>query len=388
LATTLEIVDEGVIWKDVATSPDVRSALKGTSANLGGGHLVHAMQVGLGRTSPDARAMLVRSLDYGRTWSQPAPIHVSKSQGDNSNSLNPTQALLAHYGNGDLRAVMSVNHYVDSNHPRWQKSNGGWLGHKAVLAGSSDQGDTWHRWADLQPPPIEGGFFVSGSVPFQLDNGELMVVIEPMYHGSTEHWRHEAAVMFSGDNGITWGRKSVIAKDPAGRVFYFDPKLTQLTSGQWVCLLWTHDTDTDTSLQTSLSRSEDGHVWSPVEQTPLWGFLTVPTGLADGRLLAVYNHRRNPQGIRCCLSEDSGRTWNMHEETVLWDRTARRVTCELVHGSESRNWQGSLLDEMFADFDFGVPHAIELEDGTVWITFYATEADNIMHQRYLRMKVK
>lgn len=109
--------------------------------------------------------------------------------------------------------------------------------------------------------------------------------------------------------------------------------------------------------------------------------------LAAGRLFAVYNYRRNPQGIRCALSEDDGRTWKMNREHVLWDQHSRRVTGELALAGEERKWEGSCMTEMFT-WDFGVPEPTLLDDGSVLVTFYATQLDHTTHQRYVRIKVE
>jgi hypothetical protein len=77
----------------------------------------------------------------------------------------------------------------------------------------------------------------------------------------------------------------------------------------------------------------------------------------------------------------------MENETILWDQAARRVTGDRGSGSEERAWEGTLLTEMFTSFDYGCPHPIELDDGTVFITYYATELDHIMHQRFIRLRV-
>ena len=73
----------------------------------------------------------------------------------------------------------------------------------------------------------------------------------------------------------------------------------------------------------------------------------------------------------------------MTSECILWDQQARRITGELAKASEQRAYEGSSMEEMWT-WDFGIPHPIQLDDGTVLVTFYATQMDHIMHQRYVR----
>ena len=58
----------------------------------------------------------------------------------------------------------------------------------------------------------------------------------------------------------------------------------------------------------------------------------------------------------------------------------------LASAGQERKWEVSCLMEMFT-WDFGVPDPTLLDDGSVLITFYATEMDHITHQRYVRIKI-
>jgi hypothetical protein len=272
---------------------------------------------------------------------------------------------------------------VEPEDPRWTRQNAGWVYAENYICPSTDGGRTWSAPQPVNPAPPRGGFQVISSPVYELGPGRFMLIFEPFYTESLGQMEHEVAATYSDDRGRTWSDKTIVAKDPGGRLAYFDPRLAQLSDGRWVCLFWTHDKTTDESLQTTIAWSEDGRRWTAPETTPLWGFLALPVVLADGRLLAVYNHRRTPQGIRCAVSEDGGKTWDMNHEYVLWDQRLRRVTGERTSESIQRAWEGGAMTEMFS-FDFGVPHPALLDDGSVFVTFYATTWDHLMHQRYVR----
>jgi hypothetical protein len=93
-----------------------------------------------------------------------------------------------------------------------------------------------------------------------------------------------------------------------------------------------------------------------------------------------------PQGVRCAVSEDQGKNWDMRQEYVLWDQMERRATGETASSGQARDWEGSCLAEMFT-WDFGVPEPTLMDDGTVLVTFYATELDHVTHQRYVRIQI-
>ena len=67
-----------------------------------------------------------------------------------------------------------------------------------------------------------------------------------------------------------------------------------------------------------------------------------------------YGHRREPYGVRACLSEDGGDTWDLDNEVVLRDDGLGR--------------------------DMGYPSSEQLEDGDILTVYYWHSEDEI---RYL-----
>jgi hypothetical protein len=87
------------------------------------------------------------------------------------------------------------------------------------------------------------------------------------------------------------------------------------------------------------------------------------------------------------ISVDDVQSWDMRGEHVLWDQRVLRITGERATESIARKWQGNVLAEMGTAFTFGIPFPIQLDDGSVFVSFYATLADGVMHQRYVRMRI-
>ena len=73
-----------------------------------------------------------------------------------------------------------------------------------------------------------------------------------------------------------------------------------------------------------VSSDDNGASWSKPEMTPIWGYPAHLVQLDDGRLLSVYGHRREPFGIRACLSRDEGDTWDYENEIIIRDDLVKR----------------------------------------------------------------
>lgn len=89
-----------------------------------------------------------------------------------------------------------------------------------------------------------------------------MILFEPFFTETLQKLRHEVVALYSRDRGQTWGDQTLVARDPGDQLIYFDRRPTRLAAGRWVCLFWTHDKQTDKTLNTSIAWSEDGHRWS------------------------------------------------------------------------------------------------------------------------------
>ena len=377
------IVDEGIVWKNPYPNFRAMVTWHGHTENLGGGHLIHTARMGKTKLGLDGKCEVFRSKDHGKTW-----LHTNSLLADEY--IDPqfaySTATPKLTEDGTLWAAAGRWHWVEPEHPRWTKDNGGWLYCENFICRSQDQGYKWSEPQYIKPKPTPGAFPTIATPVNELSSGELMIMFESFFTETVQKMQHEVSSLFSRDGGDSWGEQTLVAHDPNDRLIYFDPRPAKLSDDCWICFFWTHDKKTDEALNTTIAYSEDGRHWSKPEESALWGFPTLPLVLPDGGLLAVYNYRRNPQGIRCALSEDSGKHWDMENEYVIWDQQTRRVTGELASQGEKRAWDGSCMAEMYT-WDFGVPHPTLLDDGSVLVTFYATELDHVTHQRYVRLSI-
>ena len=73
--------------------------------------------------------------------------------------------------------------------------------------------------------------------------------------------------------------------------------------------------------------------------------------LQDGRLLCVYGRRFAPFGIRACLSNDDGASWDIENEMVLRDD--------------------------FPNGDLGYPTSTQRADGSICTAYYGQDDEGV-----------
>jgi hypothetical protein len=81
--------------------------------------------------------------------------------------------------------------------------------------------------------------------------------------------------------------------------------------------------------------------------------------------VCTYGYRRPPSGVRACLSEDGGETWQIEREVVLRDDGGTPTTLRQPPGTGMG--------------DLGYPITCQLEDGTLFTAYYITTPDGITH---------
>jgi len=109
--------------------------------------------------------------------------------------------------------------------------------------------------------------------------------------------------------------------------------------------------------------TDGGKTWSPIRKTDIWGFPATLIRLRNGDVLCSYGYRREPYGVRACLSHDGGRTWDVANEVVLRDD----------------GFIGKGTYHEARPPDHGYPVSVELSDGTIFTVYYITLDDGVTH---------
>jgi len=326
---------------------------------------------------PEYRNYVTRSRDQGRTWSAPRVLPGYDWFGGDVPALCTLangDILASHYRREfhspeaaalmpDLRGVVRLPPYP------WVASHGGTYVHRSV-----DQGKTWRESVQVNTHPYVSGYGRSPAV--EMPDGALLLPLaaadpffdifyresglegEPLGNEWDEHGRivkgkSAAFVAISRDGGRTWNETRAIAR--MHEVNFREPALVRLASGRLICQLRTEHSEGGGYLFQVVS-DDDGETWSEPKRTPLWGYPAHIVQLPDGRILSVYGHRRKPYGIKACVSDDDGASWDMEHELTIRDDL--------------------LIDrELMFPYNLGYPTALILDDGGVFTAYWGEDAD-------------
>ena len=300
---------------------------------LGDGSIGAVIESGDFHVGERGRLEFVRSLDGGESWSAARPIDIDGPDARNQCfvSLSDGTLLLAYVHGGYTNGQFDKAKGYDSVH----------------VIRSADYGATWSypSVVDLGPAPVEGPLYSPYGKMTELPDGTILM---PMYAGSrTEPRRSDSLVLRSRDGGRTWGDGSLVAGG------FDETALLHLASGRLIAMMRSADGDL---WQTE---SDDlGYTWSEPRR------ITQPTQhpadllmLESGRVLLTFGHRSPPYGVRALISNDECDTWGHDSEMVLTADSSNR--------------------------DCGYPSAVQLDDGKVFVAYYAYESPGpFRYERY------
>lgn len=314
---------------------------------------------------PDSSIEMVESVDNGMTWLRESLRTVYKSSyGVNDPSITVLKdgSVLIRFvaldirRTGELQAPPSKLFSHRTEHGLVTSV----VGNLVMI--SRDNGQSWSEIgvADCQ----QLGPSCSRDPIVEMPDGSWLM---PVYTGAPQ--RSDISwVIRSFDEGKSWCEPIRIMSDESGRfsqlqgVNYNETSLLPLGGGEILAMV-----RADASFHTEsefmpvggvgslcTARSYDsGLSWTPPSGTGIWGQPGSIMRLQDGRILCTYGYRRKPFGVRCCVSQDGGKTWDSDREIILRD--------------DCPTW------------DCGYPFTIQLETGTLFTVYYFVDHDGTRH---------
>ena len=300
------------------------------------------------------RTSMIRSTDGGSTWHSQVSPDPAAGNGTTVNQLS------------DGCLIVTNFHWIFRSYARRAEleNKGGYRAWKSIdlatacdgvfVTRSETDGYTWGRPARMDTT----GFHLATTAGrvIELEDGSLLAPLAGTKPGDIPH---RTWIMRSADGGLTWEYLATLAY-AHGAVDFDEPRILLLPTGRILGMM-----RTPTSNFYQAHSDDGGKTWSAAEETPIWCSGSSPPDLLlleDGRVLCTYGRRREPYGVRACLSENGGTTWDLDNEFVLRDDGLGR--------------------------DMGYPTSEQLENGDVLTVYYWQDGDEIRYLAGTRWRVE
>ena len=175
-----------------------------------------------------------------------------------------------------------------------------------------------------QSHPIEIPKYISGLMCHLLaasdlrtsSNIRLTAVYGPRIDPNLPNGRTKSEVFLlrSEDDGQSWKCRPMYPDGlPDPKKGFNETALAETADGTIIAMM---RPDPDGYLHQSNS-TDGGKTWSPPRNTGIWGTPAHLLRVDNNTIICTHGYRRNPLGIRACISRDGGKTWQTDREIIL-----------------------------------------------------------------------
>jgi hypothetical protein len=358
----MKIVETGILSHH---TPDSDRAILtfATVTPISNGELLATCRAGSSKDSEDEQIELYRSVDGGRSWSEPRRCFEAPQVAGRAGTLK--LCYLTELAPGHLlAAAMWVDRTSYPGQPLFNAETEGCLPMSITLANSFDFGHTWEAWWVVPLPDEIGPASLTNPI-LKLADGRLALSIETNKHYfDATKWYQRAVLFHSADLGQSWSGPVTVAQDPAGRIFHWDQRLGVAPDGRLGTFIWTYDSQAHRYLNVHRRLSADGgQSWSLAQDLGFPDQAAHPAILSDGRVVLAWVDRFQTQSIRARLAPDIAAAFEPASEVTIYQHGP-------AGSSTRRDDTGALLAEM-SQWSFGLPYAETLPNGEVLVVYYA-----------------
>jgi hypothetical protein len=330
------------------------------------GEILVAYRVGTASDSERGNAEIRRSVDGGRTWSDPATPWPTSFDGRRGTLYAPSLTLLG--GERLLACVLWVDRDAFPGQVIFNPETEGCLPMRILLADSEDRGRTWTPWREVVMPADVGPPSLTSPVR-RLQSGRLLLSVETNKdYLDDSPWFQRVVYLYSSDDGRTWTAPVTVCRDPSGRIRNWDQRVNVAPDGRLVTYTWTYDSETVTyrDIHRRIS-SDEGVSWTEPEPLGITDQAGHPAILTDGRVVLPWVDHFETFSLRARTGATIDTALTKESEVVLYQADAP-VAGEGTDGGEA------LL--AMASWTFGSPFALPLADGTVLVSAYVGEHES------------
>ncbi len=372
----MQIVDSGILSRGqpgtsraILTFPTV-IALEDSS-------LLATYRTGTTKDSDNETVEFVRSLDGGRSWSEPWKPFENPTLDGLYGSLRVfymTEVTPGHL----LGAALWIDRTSHPGGGLFNEETEGCLPMTVLLSDSIDNGASWSPWRPVPMPKEIGPPSLTAPVLMMADGSLALSIETNKQYDDASPWMQKVVFLHSQDHQGTsarqspegepaadqeWGEPVVAGEDPTGRIFYWDLRCGVAPDGRVAIFAWTYDTVTTRYLNIHRRISADsGHTWTDVEDLGFADQAARPAMLADGRVVLPYVDRFGSRSIRARLAAAIDAPFDPATEVVLYQQEQA--------SDEQTDSTSELLSEMSL-WTFGLPYGETLSDGTAIVVYYA-----------------
>ena len=348
-----EMISEGFVRRNEAEEDGLICA-GARSALTRDGQLLctYALTSALGTN--DFVAVLSRSTDGGRSWSNEGPIWPQwRSQYSIAGSI-----CSAPTGEHYFQAMRTP--IDEPGESFWCEETSGMKQNELIWASSTDGGRNW-----TPPNTVPMHAPCAAEAPGALcitRAGQLLLPYAPYNtFDLTDVKRNHVVVARSEDGGNSWSHMSMLQFDEG--CCGAEAWVIELTDGTLLGTSWLASIDGKQDHPNAYALSGDGgQTWSSTASTGTMGQATALAPLADGRALFLYNDRKGDlPGVRMVVCRPTETDFGVEHDDLVW--AAARPT-----QSDSSRGHGEWMD-----FAYGEPSATVMPDGTVFVALWSLQ---------------
>lgn len=293
-----------------------------------------------------SRAVVMRSRDEGETWSGPYAIAPDDDIGQQDPHVTALSdgSVFASYFTWQAHPMAEKPTLFDTYAELSEVKGVIWRCCGVHTALSRDNGHSWKTYGKLIPGGAGREVYANAAMhskAVELD-GRLLLPIRVEAPDSYKHFLVE-----SPDGGINWDYAGEIVRaEPEKHRYYDEGYLYCAPDGTLTCLFRCYE---EGGLMEYCVSHDGGKTWSKPQLSGVWGFPQTVTPISGGRALLTYGYRREPWGVRARVVKADLSDMNEAEEIVIYD------------GGK--------------DADLGYPSGLELENGSLLVTYYCGGGD-------------